>query len=70
MLRSLFLLKVRVLSSAVLQALAVVSLVQSFPFPVLESAKDTNRIRTQGSAEKYLMSKCNLCNLLMIQSHV
>lgn len=50
MLRSLFLLEVRVLSSAVLQALAVVSLAQSFPFPVLESAKDTNRIRTQGSS--------------------
>lgn len=38
------------LSSAVLQALAVVSLAQSFPFPILESAKDTNRIRTQGSS--------------------
>lgn len=47
--RSLCLLKVRVLSSAVLQALAVVSLAQSFLFPVLESAKDTNKIRTQGS---------------------
>lgn len=38
------------LSSAVLQALAVVSLAQSFPFPVLESAKDTTQIRTQGSS--------------------
>lgn len=38
------------LSSAVLQAPAVVSLAQSFPFPVLESAKDTNQIKTQGSS--------------------
>lgn len=60
------------LSSAVLQALAVVSLVQSFPFPVLESAryKQNQDTEQQQSAEKYLMSKCNLCNLLMIQSHV